>query len=674
MWAFSRQPRGIIGGFCMIRKEKMQTALVWATAAAIIFGYSFSNIGSVTVFSYEKQITTKTEENLSDQYPSEWGEDAAFIHFDGDEVQINGEGVQWENQILYIKTAGTYVISGELLDGQILVDAEEEDEVQIVLNGAEIHCEDQAAIYAKQCRYLILTLAEGSKNKISDGETYVFEDGEDEPDSVIFSKDDLIINGTGELEAEGNYAHGIVSKDDLILVSGTIHVTSVKDGVKGKDSVTAENPNITIISGEDGICSNNDSDSEKGTIVLKDGTYTITAEEDGIQAETALEILGGTYEITTGGGSENGTKSITFGEKMERPEDGMMEKPEDGMMEKPEDGMMEKPEDGTLQKPGGEYTPADAVSAASEETDVSRKGIKSGTQLVIEGGSFVLNTADDSIHTNGDAQILDGTFEISSGDDGVHADGKLIIEDGILNIADSYEGLEGSNVEISGGEISVLSSDDGINAAGGSDSSEQGGFPQDSFKGDENYKILISGGNVSINASGDGIDSNGNIEISGGVVLVDGPISGGEGALDYGLEAKITGGILVAAGSSGMAQGLSSDSEVPSVMLYFNEVQEAQTRVTILDEDNNVIISFVPQKEYQSIVLSSEKLEEGNTYTLMSGGTIEGEDTNFAEDGKLEGAQELTTVTIDQISKSISEDGTERENLGGMMGAPGQRM
>ena len=650
----------------MIRKEKMQTALVWATAAAIIFGYSFSNIGSVTVFSYEKQITTKTEENLSDQYPSEWGEDAAFIHFDGDEVQINGEGVQWENQILYIKTAGTYVISGELLDGQILVDAEEEDEVQIVLNGAEIHCEDQAAIYAKQCRYLILTLAEGSKNKISDGETYVFEDGEDEPDSVIFSKDDLIINGTGELEAEGNYAHGIVSKDDLILVSGTIHVTSVKDGVKGKDSVTAENPNITIISGEDGICSNNDSDSEKGTIVLKDGTYTITAEEDGIQAETALEILGGTYEITTGGGSENGTKSITFGEKME--------KPEDGMMERPEDGMMEKPEDGTLQKPGGEYTPADAVSAASEETDVSRKGIKSGTQLVIEGGSFVLNTADDSIHTNGDAQILDGTFEISSGDDGVHADGKLIIEDGILNIADSYEGLEGSNVEISGGEISVLSSDDGINAAGGSDSSEQGGFPQDSFKGDENYKILISGGNVSINASGDGIDSNGNIEISGGVVLVDGPISGGEGALDYGLEAKITGGILVAAGSSGMAQGLSSDSEVPSVMLYFNEVQEAQTRVTILDEDNNVIISFVPQKEYQSIVLSSEKLEEGNTYTLMSGGTIEGEDTNFAEDGKLEGAQELTTVTIDQISKSISEDGTERENLGGMMGAPGQRM
>ena len=627
----------------MIRKEKMQTALVWATAAAIIFGYSFSNIGSVTVFSYEKQITTKTEENLSDQYPSEWGEDAAFIHFDGDEVQINGEGVQWENQILYIKTAGTYVISGELLDGQILVDAEEEDEVQIVLNGAEIHCEDQAAIYAKQCRYLILTLAEGSKNKISDGETYVFEDGEDEPDSVIFSKDDLIINGTGELEAEGNYAHGIVSKDDLILVSGTIHVTSVKDGVKGKDSVTAENPNITIISGEDGICSNNDSDSEKGTIVLKDGTYTITAEEDGIQAETALEILGGTYEITTGGGSENGTKSITFGEKMERPED--------GMMERPEDGMMEKPEDGTLQKPGGEYTPADAVSAASEET-----------------------TADDSIHTNGDAQILDGTFEISSGDDGVHADGKLIIEDGILNIADSYEGLEGSNVEISGGEISVLSSDDGINAAGGSDSSEQGGFPQDSFKGDENYKILISGGNVSINASGYGIDSNGNIEISGGVVLVDGPISGGEGALDYGLEAKITGGILVAAGSSGMAQGLSSDSEVPSVMLYFNEVQEAQTRVTILDEDNNVIISFVPQKEYQSIVLSSEKLEEGNTYTLMSGGTIEGEDTNFAEDGKLEGAQELTTVTIDQISKSISEDGTERENLGGMMGAPGQRM
>lgn len=688
MWAFSGQSRRIIGGICMTKKNKMQTAFVWSTAVAIILGYSFSNIGEITVFSYEKQITT--QEDLSEKYPTEWGEDSVFITLEGEEAQIDGKGAQWEDQTLKIETAGTYVISGQISDGQILIDAEKEDEVHLVLNGAEIHCEDQAAIYAKQCDRLILTLAEGSINKISDGEVYTFEDGEDEPDGVIFSKDDLIINGTGELEAEGNYGHGIVSKDDLILVSGTIKVTSVKDGIKGKDSVTAENPNVTIISGEDGIRSNNDSDSEKGTILLKNGIYTITSEQDGIQAETSLEILGGTYEITTGGGSENGTKSKnTFSDgMMERPnfddlkiatpsdarpnfgkmpfKEGMTP-PEGDFVEKPEGEWTAPPERDFIEK---EYTAADAVSETNQETEVSKKGIKSGTQLIISGGNFMLNTADDSIHTNGDATILDGTFEISSGDDGIHADEILTIEEGILNIVDSYEGLEGSKVEISGGEITVLSSDDGINAAGGSDSSEQ--FPQDFFQGDENYEILISGGNVSINASGDGMDSNGNLEITGGIVLVNGSVSGGEGALDYGLEATMTGGVLVAAGSSGMVQGLSSDSEVPSIMLYFNEIQEEQTRITILDEEGNVILSFVPQKQFESIVLSSEKLEEGKTYTLMSGGTIAGNDTDFGEDGILEGGEEITQVTINQMTTSISEDGTERQGFGGMKGMPGQ--
>lgn len=677
----------------MTKKNKIQTAFVWSIAATVILGYGFSNVGEIKVFSYEKQITT--QEDLSEKYSAEWGDDSVFITLEGEEAQIDGKGAQWEDQILKIETAGTYVISGQISDGQILIDAEKEDEVHLVLNGAEIHCEDQAAIYAKQCERLILTLAEGSINKISDGEVYTFEDGEDEPDGVIFSKEDLIINGTGELEVEGNYGHGIVSKDDLILVSGTIKVTSVKDGIKGKDSVTAENPNVTIISGEDGIRSNNDSDSEKGTILLKDGTYTITSQQDGIQAETSLEILGGTYEITTGGGSENGTKSKnTFpSNRIERsdlddlkiatsPDAGSnlgknpfkegMTPPEGEFMKKPdgERTVPVPPEGNRMEK---EYTAADAASETNQEAEVSKKGIKSGTQLIISGGNFMLNTADDSIHTNGDAAILSGTFEIFSGDDGIHADKILTIEDGSLNIVDSYEGLEGSNVEISGGEITVLSSDDGINAGGGNDASEQ--FPQDFFQGDENYKILISGGNVSISASGDGMDSNGNLEITGGIVLINGPVSGGEGALDYGVEATMTGGVLVAAGSSGMAQGLSSDSEVPSIMLYFNEVQEEQTRITILDEEGNVVLSVVPQKQFESIILSSEKLEEGKTYTLMNGGSIAGNDTDFGTDGILEGGEEITQITIDQIATSISEDGTEREGFGGMreMSSQGKR-
>ena len=168
------------------------------------------------------------------------------------------------------------------------------------------------------------------------------------------------------------------------------------------------------------------------------------------------------------------------------------------------------------------------------------------------------------------------------------------------------------------------------------------------------------------------MDSNGNLEITGGIVLINGPVSGGEGALDYGVEATMTGGVLVAAGSSGMAQGLSSDSEVPSIMLYFNEVQEEQTRITILDEEGNVVLSVVPQKQFESIILSSEKLEEGKTYTLMNGGSIAGNDTDFGTDGILEGGEEITQITIDQIATSISEDGTEREGFGGIRKMPSQ--
>ena len=99
------------------------------------------------------------------------------------------------------------------------------------------------------------------------------------------------------------------------------------------------------------------------------------------------------------------------------------------------------------------------------------KGLKAGNNIVIEDGTFNLNTSDDSIHSNNYIGISNGTYYISSGDDGIHADNEIIIEGGSIDIKESYEGIEAAKITIYNGDISVVASDDGINVAGGSDSS-----------------------------------------------------------------------------------------------------------------------------------------------------------------------------------------------------------
>ena len=162
---------------------------------------------------------------------------------------------------------------------------------------------------------VVITLAEGTENSVTDGESYVFEDAEtDEPNVAIFSKDDLTLNGSGSLTVVGNYNHGIVSKDDLKIVSGTLTITAVNDGLKGRDSIAVKDGTITIEAGGDGMPANNDEDAEEGTITIEGGTLTIMAGLDGIQAETRLAISGGVLTLSSGGGSANSSTRSNWGD------------------------------------------------------------------------------------------------------------------------------------------------------------------------------------------------------------------------------------------------------------------------------------------------------------------------------------------------------------------------
>lgn len=495
---------------------------------------------------------------------------------------VSGEGASVAGNTVTISSAGAYLLSGELSDGQIVVDAAESDKIQLVLDGVTICRKDHAALYVKQADKVFVTLAPDSANSLSDKTDYLLAEGDSNVDGVIFSKADLTINGSGALTVTAHYKHGIVSKDDLVITGGTYTVTANGQGLSGKDCVKIKDGSFTIHAQGDGIQSDNTEDALRGYVYLAGGTFDITAATDGVQAETVLQIDGGRLQLSTGGGSANASTDSNRGW-------------------------------GDWPMMGGEQQTQDDTPSA--------KGLKAGTMLLISGGSFTLDCSDDALHCNGNLTIEQGTFTLASGDDGIHADDAVLIQGGSIAITKSYEGIEGSNITISGGETDLVASDDGLNAAGGNDASSLGGRPgQNSFAENADVFIRITGGALTMDASGDGIDSNGALYIDGGTVYVNGPTNDGNSVFDYdGSAAVITGGSIVAVGSAGMAQGFTGDSTQCSILYNWPAQLSAGTEITVSDAQGNVVLSYTPAKSFRSAVLSAAGLVQGETYTIAAG-------------------------------------------------------
>jgi hypothetical protein len=510
--------------------------------------------------------------------------DMSYIELAGDSITLDGSGAAVDDNIITITSAGTYSISGALNDGQIIVNTEDEETVGLVLNGADITCSTSAPIYVVNAEKTVITLADGTENYVTDGVSYIFEDAaSDEPNAAIFSNDDLTINGDGSLTVNANYNNGISSNDDLKITGGHITVNAVNDGIKGRDSVAVRDGVITVNAGGDGIQSNNAENAENGYISIEGGALNITAGMDGIQAETRLLVSGGNITISSGGGSINGSSGAGWGDW------------------------------------GRENNAADGDSADSA------KGLKAGVDVTIMGGTITIDSSDDSIHSNASLSINGGNMTLTSGDDGIHSDSTLEINGGDVNITQSYEGIESSTITINDGNIHLVASDDGINAVGGNDGSSINGRPgQNNFGFSGDHHLYVNGGYVAIDAMGDGLDINGPIEMTGGAVIINGPTANNNGALDYSGAFQITSGFLVAVGSSGMAQAPSASSTQYSVMHNFTSPQAGGAMVHIETQDGEEILTFVPTKAYQSVVLSSPELENGSTYVVYSGGSSTG--------------------------------------------------
>lgn len=550
------------------------------------------------------------------------------ITLDDENSSCDSDAVTIDNQTVTITGEGTYLISGSLSNGSIVVDVEDSEKVQLVFDNISITNESGAAVYVRQADKVFLTLAEGSENIIVSNGTTTEDDSN--IDGAIFAKDDLTINGTGTLNVT-SAAHGIVCKDDLAVTGGTYCITAEKQGFSGKDSVRIADGTFEIISGGDAIHSENEEDENKGFVYVADGTFTLDAAGDGISASYVVQLDDGTYEITAGGGSAYAQSKNPMGDM----EPGNMQNsggtpPDGGTPPQMNDQQNQDSTDtqNTDTQINVDNTNAENANTNSTEKEsttesdsaTSTKGIKASSALQINGGTYHIDSADDSIHSNGDVYINAGTLELSTGDDGIHADNATDVSDGTLMISQCYEGIEGKTVMISGGKIDITASDDGLNAGGGNDSSNSSGpGGGDPFSADEDAYINISGGEITIDAGGDGIDSNGDLNVSGGTIYVTGSANDGNSALDYAGAATITGGTVVGTGMSGMAQNFGENSTQGSMLLNLEDTQSGE--VVLTDADGNELISFTPSREYNSVVISCAELEEGATYTLNTGET-----------------------------------------------------
>lgn len=522
------------------------------------------------------------------------------ITLNGDNISCKSSDVNIDGSTITIQKAGTYLLSGTLTAGNIIVDSDDKENVRLIFNGVEISNSTTTPLYIKNAEKTIVTLVDGTENTLSDGENYILDDeSNNEPNGTIFSKDDLVINGLGSLTINANYNHGIQSKNLLKIISGNIDIISNGDSIIGKDGVIVKEAVINIESQEDGIKATK-VEENKGYIYLDNPEITIKAKKDGIQAVTCLYVKDGKYNIETGETNEN------------------------------------------------------SQSNSDTSTDYSRKGMKAGVDITIENGEYTIDSEDDGIHSNNSITVNAGTVNIASKDDGVHADTELTINNGDIKVSESDEGLEAKYITINDGNIDITTSDDGINASSGlSTTLDSGNAPgagnrlempanensentlgnnsrmmpgggQGGFNESDGSELVINGGIVHVNAGGDGIDSNGTITINGGEIYVDGPTSGGDGALDYADTCEINGGILVATGSIGMATAPTSGSTQYSVNAAFSKTYNGETKVTVKDSSGNEVLTYTPAKNFQSFVFSTDKLKSGETYTIYAGDTQEG--------------------------------------------------
>jgi hypothetical protein len=389
-----------------------------------------------------------------------------------------------------------------------------------------------------------------------------------------------VADGTVTISAAGTY---VLSGD----LTGQVVVDSAGDG-----AVRLVLDDATITS--ETTAAINVVDAESVVVVLADGSSNELADaatyddaEDNADAPTgtlysAADLtIGGTGSLTVTGGSNNGIVG----------KDGLVITGGTIDVTSVDDGILGKDylvlTDGTVT--------VDAVGDAfkSDNTEDAGAGF-----VLVEGGRLTVTSQDDGIK---------GT--------------QVLISGGTVDVAESTEALEGSLIIVDGGDIELHSADDGVNAASSDDSASADGRPGGEMAADDSVRLVVNGGTLEVWASGDGLDSNGGATITGGDITVYGPTADGNGALDVNGTFEVSGGTLLATGSSGMLVAPSSDSAQAWIATALSATAAAGSEVVITDADGDEVAAYTPEKDFASVVISAADLEQGATYTVTVDGT-----------------------------------------------------
>lgn len=609
---------------------------------------------------------------------------------------VEGPGAAFDaaTGTLAINAAGTYVVTGSLDQGQIVVEADKDaDKVQVVLAGASVRNESGPALYVKSADKVFVTLADGTRNVLADGASYELAEGEDEPNGAVFSKGDLTFNGTGSLAVEGSYRHGIVSKDDLVVAGGTYEVTAAEDGLRGRDCVKVADGDITVTAGGDAVKSNNDEDPARGFVTLDGGTLDLTAGDDGVDAYTLFRVTGGTVTIDAAddafrsevlGRIAGGTLSVRAGDDAFHTEYELVV--DDGQVDVA--ACYEGYESEKVYVNGGAtriVASDDAVNASTAEDPTAAEGEGEGAGAGATAGAPAEGAPAGDAPSGGAGNPGTAPAPAPGSDEASPEGGRPSWRDA----APGEDGSSASPADASaeGGTPPALpegteppaapqDAPNGASAEGAPSAERPGGAPDGgggrggfgpgggALPGaSEECLIQVNGGSLVIVAGGDGIDSNGSVEVNGGTVLVTGPMGGADSVLDYELEATVNGGTVIMVGSAGMAMGFTGGTQPSALVAASGAAGDA---VSLVDEAGVVLASFTAEAAFQSVVVSSPDLADGATCQVVVGGMLVGAVPEGAlwRGGSVDGGS--------AVSATVSTEGSSRlEGAGGRGGFGG---
>ena len=549
-------------------------------------------------------------------------ESATAIELNGSSGTVHGGGAYFYQGNLVISSGGWYVLSGTLEDGYISIDTGNSAKVWLLLDGVQVSCSDNACLRVENAKKVFVTLAEGTENSFSSGETYSEAALADGTGGVIYAHDDLTLNGSGSLTLTAAYKHGIEANDTLAITGGSLSITCPQDGLHVNDACNLREASVTIAAGDDGIHSDT-------SVYVESGTVLISECSEGIEAPV-IELAGGDvtiYPTDDGLNASSGASTDGFG---------------------------------GFGGPGGFVGPGNfggfgerggGMGGSFDPTDVDLSGIDFDA-LGIDRSTLGLSEDDDLQHvdiTQLDLSTVDlrqlglrglmgsAPQENTAADDGASRDNAAATTSGSTSGSGSTNSRSGSGADgnnSANGNSSASSSDANANnsndSGSGNNSASANASENTSQDSAEEVYIRISGGNLTIvneNArDADGIDSNGSIYITGGSIRVSMANSGGY-AMDVGSESggvmEISGGDLIGCGSYSMAESFDSSSTQPSILYIYSAGAEAGTTVSLEYPDGTEILSYTAPCSFSCVNLSCPEMELGGTYRIVIGDNTE---------------------------------------------------